>query len=280
MTTIILTIRLEDSGSSVEPIVSAGWMYRVRNSLPYTNGSGELVDAAWPATGGWKKWEGAAATLDLDPLAPDNPYLLEVRRPGDPTSLDPAMRLPTTVQEYRQVVSATTNGTSWWNLTRVSGPGPDGTTYPVSGYSELQAQIAGLQSQIDALVTSGGGASTLAAISDMSANARTFNAAANYAAMRTALGAGTSNLAIGTTSTTAAAGDAVVRLTGDQSVAGVKTFASAPVVPDASFVQAKVTNLVSDLTAIDGRLDALEAGAAPVITVDPVDSDILVVTVA
>ena len=40
---------------------------------------------------------------------------------------------------------------------------------------------------------------------------------------------------------------AVVKLTGAQTVAGVKTFSSAPVVPDGSFAQAKITGLVAAL---------------------------------
>lgn len=42
---------------------------------------------------------------------------------------------------------------------------------------------------------------------------------------------------------------AVVKLTGDQTVAGVKTFSSAPVVPDAAFAIAKVNGLTAALAA-------------------------------
>ncbi|HEX9153752.1 MAG TPA: hypothetical protein VF809_02950, partial [Candidatus Saccharimonadales bacterium] len=42
---------------------------------------------------------------------------------------------------------------------------------------------------------------------------------------------------------------AVVHKTGDESIAGVKTFSSAPVVPDGSFAQSKITSLTADLTA-------------------------------
>lgn len=44
-----------------------------------------------------------------------------------------------------------------------------------------------------------------------------------------------------------AADSAVVKLTGNQTVAGVKTFSSAPVVPDASFSMAKVSGLANAL---------------------------------
>lgn len=50
---------------------------------------------------------------------------------------------------------------------------------------------------------------------------------------------------------TKAADSAVVKLTGNQTVGGVKTFTSAPVVPDASFPQAKVSGLS---TALSGKV--------------------------
>ena len=184
MTDILLPVRLEDAASDTEPIVSAGWLYRVRPGKDYVNGSGETVLAEWPARGGWKAFNGAVATLKLDPLPADNPYYLEIQGPPDPTTSNSK---PVRRSEFRQVVAGTTNGTSWYALTRVSGPGPDATVFGTSGYDQLVTQIAGLQSQINSIVVSGGGASNLAGISDMSANARTFNAAANYAAMRTAL---------------------------------------------------------------------------------------------
>ena len=53
---------------------------------------------------------------------------------------------------------------------------------------------------------------------------------------------------------TKAADSAVVKLTGNQSIGGVKTFTSAPVVPDASFPQAKVSGLT---TALAGKVSGL-----------------------
>lgn len=41
--------------------------------------------------------------------------------------------------------------------------------------------------------------------------------------------------------------DAVVKLTGDQTIAGTKTFSSAPVVPDGAFTQAKISGLATAL---------------------------------
>lgn len=53
-----------------------------------------------------------------------------------------------------------------------------------------------------------------------------------------------------------AADSAVVKLTGNQTVAGVKTFSSSPVVPDGSFTVAKTTGLP---TALDDRIPTLSA---------------------
>lgn len=76
---------------------------------------------------------------------------------------------------------------------------------------------------------------TLSQVSDMSTIGRNIGAAADGPAVRTLIGAGTSNLAIGTTSTTAAAGndarltDARVPL--DNSVTNVKIPAGAAIDP-------------------------------------------------
>lgn len=53
--------------------------------------------------------------------------------------------------------------------------------------------------------------------------------------------------ALGPLVDTKADDSAVVKITGNQTVAGVKTFSSSPVVPDASFALAKVSGLVSAL---------------------------------
>jgi len=216
MTNIILTIRLEDSGSSVEPIVGPGWRYRVRNSLPYVNG-GDLVEAAWPNGGGWKPFQSASVTLDLDPLPPENPYLLEVQRPGDVTSPDPQLRRPSVYRrEFRQVLSSTANSTSWWNLTQVADPGAPGASLPEPLRAYVDAQLANLQAQISGLVVGGGG-TTVDTIPGMSTDARTFNKAANYLAMRNLL------LAAGTTTVDdlSVGDDATVN--GDLAVSGTIT---------------------------------------------------------
>ena len=50
---------------------------------------------------------------------------------------------------------------------------------------------------------------------------------------------------------------AVVKLTGNQSVGGVKTFTSAPVVPDDSFAIAKIVGLI---TALGNKVDSTAVG--------------------
>lgn len=49
----------------------------------------------------------------------------------------------------------------------------------------------------------------------------------------------------------------VVHLTGDETIAGIKTFSSAPVVPDASFAIAKVDGLQS---ALNAKVDSTDIG--------------------
>lgn len=71
----------------------------------------------------------------------------------------------------------------------------------------------------------------------------------------------------------------VVHDTGDETIAGVKTFSSAPVVPDDAFTQAKVANLTTDLAAkideatVTTKGDLLAATGAGAITRLGVGSD-------
>lgn len=59
-----------------------------------------------------------------------------------------------------------------------------------------------------------------------------------------------------------AADNAVVKLTGNQTIAGTKTFSSAPSVPDGSFTTAKVTGLATSLTDLASRSN--HTGTEPV----------------
>lgn len=92
------------------------------------------------------------------------------------------------------------------------------------------------------------------------------------AAARTAIGAGTSNLAIGTSSTTAAQGDRAALKDTAQTINAVWTFATNPGFNDNAIPQAKVNGLgttlsgfanatatTASLTALDVRIAVLEA---------------------
>lgn len=65
-----------------------------------------------------------------------------------------------------------------------------------------------------------------------------------------------------------AADNTVVKLTGNQTVAGTKTFSSAPAVPDNSFALAKVSGLVTALASanlyqLKGQVVTSEAAVDP-----------------
>lgn len=68
-------------------------------------------------------------------------------------------------------------------------------------------------------------------ITDSTTTGRSVLTAANSGAARSAIGAGTSSLTLGTGAGTAAEADKVVLLAGAQSIAGVKTFTSIPSLP-------------------------------------------------
>lgn len=140
----------------------------------------------------------------------------------------------------------------------VSGP----WVFPLKSIEGVAARADAAQSTADealALAEAGGGggggtgASTVDGITDATATGRNLLKAASAAAARTVIGAGTSDLTLGTGATQAAAGDAVVRLTGAQTVQGQKTFQSAPVVPAESFPVAATAGLRSELDTLTAR---------------------------
>ena len=88
-----------------------------------------------------------------------------------------------------------------------------------------------------------GGAFISVDVTDTTVTGRGVMTAANAAAARTAIGAGTSNLAVGTTAGTAAEGDKVVNKAGAETITGVKTFTANPVFNDNAIPQAKVVGL-------------------------------------
>ncbi|CAM4408357.1 hypothetical protein [Paenibacillus xylanexedens] len=89
----------------------------------------------------------------------------------------------------------------------------------------------------------GGGTITSNSITDATATGKSVLTAANQAAARTALGAGTSNLAIGTTASTAAAGNHVHPAT---------TITATAIAPGtATNVQAILAELAARITALE-----------------------------
>lgn len=91
-----------------------------------------------------------------------------------------------------------------------------------------------------------GGPVTTDSITDATTVGKSLVKAVDGTAARTAIGAADA------TALAAKADDsAVVKLAGDQSLAGIKTFSSAPVVPDSSFAFAKVGGLQG---ALDGKV--------------------------
>jgi hypothetical protein len=175
VTDIVLAPRLEDPTSDVEPIVSTGWQYRIRVARTRTD-SGQWVLPEWPMSGGWKQFTGVAETLKLDALDAI-PYELEIQGP-----LNAATRSRPTVHEYRFVKTSTSSGAKWETLDAASGPGGD-PALP----SGDQVRLTNLEAAIGSV---SGGASTLSAISGISADGKTLiGGTKTFAQMRSDLGA-------------------------------------------------------------------------------------------
>lgn len=238
MTTIVLAPRLEDPTSDTEAIVGAGWKYRVRPSMTYEGA--QWVLSAWPPDGGWKFFTGVSVNLLLDPM---DSISYELQIEGLAAGIKGGKFV---VQEFRLVKTSTSNGATWQSLERTLGQGAAGT-YPASFESALAAAEANLQAQINAISVSGGGASTTDQITDMSADARTFNKASNNANMRTALSAAAATHTHGVTDLTATGTkDGTTFLRGDN------TFAVPPAASAASSTAAGVVELATDAEAIAG----------------------------
>jgi hypothetical protein len=160
----VIAPRVEDVTSDTEAVIS-GAHFRIRPSVAYV-ASGQWVLAEWPAA--MTALSGSAVTVKLDANA-SVPYEIEIYKGG---------RTPI-IHEYR-IVPASGSPVQWADLTQVAGPG---STPSVP--SALEARVTALEAAIGSVT---GGASNLAAITDMSAVARALNVLTSVSAMRTYLG--------------------------------------------------------------------------------------------
>lgn len=174
MTDVIVAPRVEDLTSDTEAVASGGW-FQIRPSVPYVAG-GQWVQDVWSDP---IPLVGVAVTVKLDPLA-SVPYELRGEIPDGESGVKE-------IHEFR-IVTASGSPVGWETFTQVTGPGGS----PILPGAD-QARLTALEA---AVLTLSGGSSNLAAITDMSAAARTFNAQTTTTNMRTNIGAAASNNAV------------------------------------------------------------------------------------
>lgn len=200
MTDVLVAKRVEDPLSDVEAIIDKGY-FQIRPSRPYA-ANGQWVDDAWSQP---INMTGSALTFKLDPLA-DIPYELFWHYTDGRNQ----------VKEGSELRYVTASGTplKWEDLQQTAGVG----TQPAVP-SDVEAQVATLAAQVatltQALSNVSGGASNIGGISGISDDGKALISGTNtYSQMRGLLGAGTSNLAIGTAGTDAAPGTLTATVTG------------------------------------------------------------------
>lgn len=186
MTDIVYDPRREDPLSDTEPIINSGYVVVRLSRAALVNG--QMVQDIWSDP---IEMDGTAKTLKLDAVA-DPPYELWHK------DIDDGNGGKKEIHEYRVVTSSGT-ALNWFSLVQQGGPGA-----PVVVDSSLTARVAALEAQITSV---SGGATNLAGISDMPTVMKDFNKSTSKGNALTYLGAGSSNLVIGTTSTTAKAGN-------------------------------------------------------------------------
>lgn len=106
------------------------------------------------------------------------------------------------------------------------------------------------QTALDSLTTSVAGKASQAALDTLTTTVGTKAAQSALDSLTTVVGTKATQTALDSLTTTVAAkaaDSAVVHNTGPETIAGVKTFSSAPVVPAGAFPQAAVANLTADL---------------------------------
>ena len=220
MTSVIVAPRFEDLDSDIEPVFTEG-RFRIRLSTDTTVGG--WIQNVWPPH---KTFTGTPITVLLD--ASSVPYEMDMELPDG----DGGIR---TVHEYR-IVTAQSVPTAWETFTQVGGPG--GIALPPD---TVDARLTQLETSV---ATLSGGASNLENITDMTSFMRGVNTAATAGDARGAIGAGVSDVTIGSTTGTAGDGgvvaDIAATVTGkaddtatahtavDETVTGAWTFTTAP----------------------------------------------------
>lgn len=133
----------------------------------------------------------------------------------------------------------------------------------VKALSVLGVQVSAEQGVFDGLFAGGsGGTITAADITDATVVGRNVLKAADASAARTAIGAGTSNLAVGTTSTTAKAGNYVPTSAEVSTALKAKTqinALAAVTAPDATDEATAITLANANKVAINAIIAALKA---------------------
>ncbi len=160
MTLVLIQPRIEDPGSTAEPVQTT-WWYRVRPSRTVT-GEDWVIDE-WPPLR-----QVSATPADLDHL--DIAYELEVYRGDDLTK--------PRLHEFRMVPDSVST-LKWQLLEQVSGPG---SAPPVT--TELEARVAALESSHPS-----GGASDVSEVAGISLFSRTYLDDTSADAVLTTLGA-------------------------------------------------------------------------------------------
>lgn len=164
MTQVLIAPRIEDPGSTTEPVLTT-WWYTVRPSRP-VEGAQWVLDEFPPLR------PVSTTPADLDPLA--FAYELQLFSGDDLTK--------PRVHEFR-IVPDSASVLNWQQLEQVAGPG---STPPV--LSELEVRVAALETS-----SPSGGASNVTEVDGISAFSQTYLDDTSAAAVRATIGAGTAS---------------------------------------------------------------------------------------